>query len=473
MQAACGSQSLKILVATNDRAQVRRLSQFLDMMRFDVLQAADAPSALVAIEAEQPALLLLGEDIAAARDWQFCRDLAEHPLGAGAFKFLIVNDPEASSLNEALEAGIDDFLVEPVGFGELLTRLRAAARVLEHDRRKVQQRRVDLETGLLNRPALIVGLDNWLANTANAGEPVACAVLEIDYVDRIHAAQGAAALATVAGTLARQLRALGGENELLARFGPGTFAVVLPRSDAQSAARWAEGVRESLAALDVEAGGNAWRLTASIGVADNHSAKSAAQIVNLATQAVNVAKASGRNCVVRHGEFAADHDELTNPRKLFERTVARDVMTPCTVFLRPEEAAGHAVDLAHQTRLETLIVVGSEGELIGQCPQESLALLAESDYSTRTVREVMTTELRRVDESEPFAALMEAFTHDPTSPLIVVHESRPIGIVTCNSLLVLPQPLTTESLAAEANYQDSSDYLLVADLRPAAEAVTA
>ena len=106
MQAACGSQSLKILVATNDRAQVRRLSQFLDMMRFDVLQAADAPSALVAIEAEQPALLLLGEDIAAARDWQFCRDLAEHPLGAGAFKFLIVNDPEASSLNEALEAGI-------------------------------------------------------------------------------------------------------------------------------------------------------------------------------------------------------------------------------------------------------------------------------------------------------------------------------------------------------------------------------
>jgi hypothetical protein len=47
-------------------------------------------------------------------------------------------------------------------------------------------------------------------------------------------------------------------------------------------------------------------------------------------------------------------------------------------------------------------------------------------------------------------------------------EKRPIGLVTCNSLLVLPQPLTSESLAAEGEYRESSEYLLVPDLRPVA-----
>lgn len=114
MQPASGPQSLKILIATKDRALVRRLSQFLDMMRYDVLQAADSETVLVALEAEHPCMLLLGQDIAAEGDWALCRQLAEHPLGVSPFKFLIASEPEQQYLHEALEGGIDDVLIEPV-----------------------------------------------------------------------------------------------------------------------------------------------------------------------------------------------------------------------------------------------------------------------------------------------------------------------------------------------------------------------
>lgn len=472
MQPATGPQSLKILVATKDRALIRRLSQFLDMMRYEVLQAADAGATLVALESDRPSMLLLGEDIASANDWALCRELNEHPLGSAAFKFLVATEPETTYLYEALEAGIDDFLIEPVGYGELLTRLRAAARVIEHDRRVSQQRRIDEQTGLLNRPALTSWVDNWLTSHSSTGQSLACVVLDIDYLQRVETANGAEATAAIIGAVAYELSSFCTNSEVLGRLGLGRFCVLLPGLDGTAAARWAERARELLSVANFQAGSSDWRLTVSVGVADNQSAKSASQLVHLASQAVQVARISGRNCVVRHGEFAADHDELTNPRKLFERTVARDVMTPCTVFLRPGEPIGHAIDLCHQTRLEVLAVVDADGALAGLCEQAQLALVPETEYASRLVSDIMTREAQQVEQQAPFASLMEFFTRAPQASLVVVHEGRPIGVVTCNSLLVLPQPLTTESLAAEGQYRDTSEYLLVPDLRPVAGAET-
>lgn len=470
MQPPTGLQSLRILVATKDRALIRRLSQFLDMMRYEVLQAADSCAALVALETDRPSMLLLGDDIASANDWALCRQLTDHPQGYATFKFLVATDPEQPYLHEALEAGIDDFLIEPVGYGELLTRLRAAARVIEHDRRAIQQRRIDEQTGLLNRHALISWLEHWLSSPASTGKSVACVVLDIDYLQRVETARGAEAMTALVGAVARELAGQCTDAEVLGRLGLGRFGVLLPGVDATAAARWAERVRELLAVANFQAGGSDWQVTLSVGVADDQSAKSASQLVHLASQAVQVARTSGRNCVVRHGEFAADHEELTNPRKLFERTVARDVMTPCTVLLRPGETVGQAIELFHQTRLEAIAVVDADGLLLGVCDQAQVALVPEAEYASRRVSDVMTRDAQHVEENATFASLMESFTRDPQSSLVVIQEGRPIGVVTCNSLLVLPQPLTTESLAADGQYRDTSEYLLVPDLRPVDDA---
>src|SRR6185295_2470648 len=178
-------------------------------------------------------------------------------------------------------------------------------------------------------------------------------------------------------------------------------------------------------------------------------------------------KSSGRDCIVRWGEFGSDANDLA-PNRLFEQATARDVMTPCTVFLRADEPAGHAVELLHRTRLEGIPVIDGDGKLVGLCEQHALAALPEAHYESHRIREVMTTDVSTFDEQESFASLMEFFTRDSRSLTIVVHKSRPVGFVTCNGLLALPRPLTTATLTGDSGYRDSSDYLLVPDVSPLA-----
>src|SRR5262245_59522754 len=108
MELAKNPQPLKVLIVTKNRAVQRRLSQFLGIAQYHVLQAADAHSALVAVDAQRPDVALLGWDVAAAGEWELCHIFSQRPSAAEMFKILMIKDPDETQLHEALEAGIDD-----------------------------------------------------------------------------------------------------------------------------------------------------------------------------------------------------------------------------------------------------------------------------------------------------------------------------------------------------------------------------
>jgi CBS-domain-containing membrane protein len=255
-------------------------------------------------------------------------------------------------------------------------------------------------------------------------------------------------------------------SEVLGCLGPDRFCAMLPGASDTAAAEWAEHVREALAAARFKVQGTTWQITASFGVAGCDAADSAEQLLNLATQALESAKSSGRNCVVRYGEFGADARELIAPAKMFDGTVARGVMTPCTVFLQGDEPVGQAVTLLHQTRLDAIPVVDAEGKFLGLCEHSQVIAVDESQYTTQRVRDVMTTDVQSFGEAEEFASLLDFFTRDERSLAVVVDGQRPIGLITCNSLLAMSKPVTTLSLAPASQYSDTSEYLMVPDLRP-------
>jgi two-component system cell cycle response regulator len=459
-------QPLKVLVVTKNRAVQRRLSQFLGIVQYHVLQAADAHSALVAVDAQSPDVALLGWDVAAASEWELCHVLSQRPSAAGMFKILMIKDPDETQMHEALEAGIDDVLPEPVGCGELLARLRAAARVLEYDRRAREQEPLDAVTGLPGQFSFTRRLHTLATPTSGTAPRLACVVIDIDFFGRINRSQGMAAGETLLRAVAQQLTRLATGDAVVGYLGGDRFGVILSGSSDLAAAEWAELARAELAAAKFKLGETVWQITASFGIASGDVAL-APDIIDRATQALQTAKSSGRDCVARWGEFDSNADDLA-PNRLFERATARDVMTPCTVFLRADEPAGHAVELLHRTRLEGIPVIDGDGKLVGLCEQHALAALPEVHYESHRIREVMTTDVATFDEQESFASLMEFFTRDSRSLTIVVHKSRPVGFVTCNGLLALPQPLTTATLAGNVCYRDSSDYLLVPDVSPLA-----
>jgi hypothetical protein len=126
---------------------------------------------------------------------------------------------------------------------------------------------------------------------------------------------------------------------------------------------------------------------------------------------------------------------------LFERTVLRDVMTPCTVFLRPQETVGEAIELCKRTRLDDLVVIDGKGKLLGVCQRAELH--AQDDDSTRQVLEVMATEVQTFAAGESLASPRN-ITGDVASPVVVVDERRP-SAVTCNSLVALSRPSRWQS----------------------------
>ena len=466
MHRASPSQLLKILVVTEDRSTQRQLSQFFDMMGYQALQAAEPHSALAAIDAESPHIVLLGSEIASRGDWELCGSLSRRQQASAMFKFLLVDEVDPAQLHDALEAGIDDVLVKPIDYGELMARLRTAARVLEFDRRVSQQNRFDPQTGLLDRFAFAAKVRGRREGHAGTSPRGACVVLDVDFFSRINRLHGTSSGDFLLHKVAAELNHLCTNSEVLGCLGADRFAVLLPAANESAACEWAEHARDLLAATTFEIGATSVQITASFGITCCGADDSAEQIIERATKALETAKSSGRNCVVRSGEYNANGHELTAPGKLFERTVARDVMTPCTVYLQPDEPAGQAIDLLERTRLDAIAVVDAGGKLVGVCERDNMITVAESEYSKRTVRELMSTDVQTFGEQEKFSSLLDFFTRDQRSSVFVVERDRPIGFVTCNGLLAMSKPLSTDSLAAASEYSDSSDYLLVPDLRP-------
>ena len=110
---------------------------------------------------------------------------------------------------------------------------------------------------------------------------------------------------------------------------------------------------------------------------------------------------------------------LGSPGKLFDRTVARDVMTPVTIALRPDDSIVHAAAVFERTGQPATPVVDDEGNLVGLLTaDELLPVPPRGQYATEFVRDVMTDgsgPLRRTDDLRRAGQLLQPGRSRPWS----------------------------------------------------------
>lgn len=465
------SRPFRILLFSAQRGIMRHLSKFLGAVGYEVQQVADSQHALAILDDDPPDFLILDAkpDVPAAVHW--CRQAFGQARPGYVYTLLLVENPTADDLLGAVEAGVDDFLARPIVYGELLVRLRAGARVLEFERRIRQQAGVDRLTGLPNRWQF---QKRWSADWP-AGEDThrtaACVMTDVDFLASINRAHGRTAGDAVIRAVADKLRESCGDATSLGCFGGGRFCVWLPEKSDLEAAAWAERSRQTLAEMEVEFRDTALRITASFGVAAcPHEQPDAEAVIQHAAEALQAAKCSGRNCVVRSGQFDDDAQawaDFAAPGKLFERTVARDVMTPCTLVLGSGDTMGRAAALFRRTGVKALPVVDADGNLAGLVSQQSVLGGPDGEQlAALTVGEVMATEVPRYQENASLAELKDFFTRDSRAQVVIVCDQRPTGLVTPNSLAALGVPLQSDTFAPADPYASSTAYLRVADLSP-------
>ena len=160
---------------------------------------------------------------------------------------------------------------------------------------------IDQLTGMLNRKALEVRVEELEQQSRFTGEPVGVVVGDIDNFkqvnDRAGHARGDAALKEVAYVLRKQLRAF----DLAYRLGGEEFLVVLPGAGPDHAATVAEDLRAAIESMPVAG----LRVTMSFGVAGSAPGGFDYESVFAeADLALYEAKHAGRNSVRTRGSVA-------------------------------------------------------------------------------------------------------------------------------------------------------------------------
>ncbi len=220
---------------------------------------------------------------------------------------VVIAPDEKPKLLQALDMGVNDYLVEPLEGNEVRARARTQIRRKRYTDalRANYQKSVELAvtddlTGLYNRRYLESHLDALLVKAKERGKPLSLTMVDIDHFkavndDHGHDA-GDAVLAEFAERLQRGVRGV----DLACRYGGEEFVILMPDTGDAFAALVAERVRQEVAEEAFRIGGEAeLNITASFGVASlAREAETGAQLLKRADKALYQAKEQGRNRVI-------------------------------------------------------------------------------------------------------------------------------------------------------------------------------
>jgi diguanylate cyclase (GGDEF)-like protein len=232
---------------------------------------------------------------------------------------------------DGLGGGAGDSFTKPINYVELEARVRSMLRI-KALQDEVQQRERDLArantelrlmavtdglTGLYNRRHLEERLHEMFEHSARLHEPLACVMADLDHFKAVNDNYGHQVGDEVLKQLAMLLRSVAREVDRAGRYGGEEFMVILPGTVLDAAVTFAERARQEVADHIFTFDGGSLRATISCGVAAWPHPRIAErdELVKAADDALYVAKALGRNRVVRfdsvefntHTEHA--HDE--------------------------------------------------------------------------------------------------------------------------------------------------------------------
>ncbi len=158
-----------------------------------------------------------------------------------------------------------------------------------------QLSRTDMLTGINNRRAFVEQASAQIDYCKRHSTPICLLALDIDFFKKINDNYGHAAGDEVLKTFAQTLKHSIRSSDVCGRIGGEEFAILLSNTDIDKAMQVAEGLRKAVADDVFYTAGDAYSITASIGVSTDHY--DLESLLNLADAAMYRAKEAGRNQV--------------------------------------------------------------------------------------------------------------------------------------------------------------------------------
>ena len=220
---------------------------------------------------------------------------------------VLVSEGENRKLAQALDMGVNDYLMRPVDRNELMARVKTQLRKKRYADKLRHNMQLSLEmaitdqlTGLHNRRYMARHLDTLMKNASDA-KPISFLIMDIDYFKAVNDTYGHdvgdEVLREFASRVAANVRGI----DLACRYGGEEFVVVMPDTDAGFAYTVAERLRQSieLTPFPISRAPHKINVTASIGIASSSgTGDDSDKLLHRADQALYRAKREGRNRVI-------------------------------------------------------------------------------------------------------------------------------------------------------------------------------
>src|SRR5262245_19835346 len=434
------TEAIKVLLVDDDPAMLRLLSKWLESDGFQLLRTGDGRSAMEIIETERPRLLVTDWEMPNVNGLELCRWVRSQNFGHYVYIVILTVRTDSQDMLKGLEAGADDFLKKPVDRNELVARIRAGTRVMELEQRLSLLANTDAMTGLATRRVLFDNFRRDWDRSERYHTHLSCVMIDIDYFKRINDNYGHQAGDEVLRQVGELLRSGVRTCDCIGRYGGEEFCVVLPETTDEQAVTWAERMRTRIAAQQIKVNDTTLQVTASFGVAQRLADTSSPEVlVDMADQALVVAKRSGRDRVVAYRSLAQSPvisrcgDDIAS---MLHGVPARDAMTAVVAPLNCDDTVATASNYFLRFRIPSAPVVDDNGKLVGILSEKDLmSIMLGPRWWTIPIKDVMKKNVVCYEEETPALVIYEFLARVVIRGVVIAKHGRPTGLITRGCLL--------------------------------------
>jgi diguanylate cyclase (GGDEF)-like protein len=297
---------MRILIAEDDRISLAMLSAILEKAGFETVHAGDGLRALeIMLAPGAPDLAVIDWEMPGMDGPEVCRRIRERRTPNPPYLIILTARGGKGDVVRGLDAGANDYIAKPFDTSELQARIRVGRRMVELQGELVEARDAlaheamhDPLTGILNRRAIMEGLDRELKRALRRGAALSVGLLDIDHFKEVNDSHGHQAGDEVLRCFARTVRGNLRSYDLVGRYGGEEFLVVAPDSTGFPEEGLYERLRLQVTASPTAVSGMEIGITVSIGVAWTGDHDTVDTLLAAADRALYQAKGEGRNRVV-------------------------------------------------------------------------------------------------------------------------------------------------------------------------------
>jgi len=310
----------RILVVDDVPDNVEILEARLSSRGYEVVTATNGEEALARVKDQPPHLILLDVMMPGMDGHQVARHIKDDDALPFIPIILVTALSEAEDVVQGLESGADDYISKPYNFRELEARVRAMLRIkFLQDELDQKNRELELANKRLKKLSITDGLTELFNHrhvhqllrdeferSDRTGESIAVVMMDLDRFKSINDTYGHPTGDVVLFETAQIIQDTAREIDMVGRYGGEEFIAILPETDEEPGANFAERVRKAVEEHVYRDGATEIRMTVSCGVASIRAGVDSPEaLLKAADEALYQAKHGGRNQVVRASQVSS------------------------------------------------------------------------------------------------------------------------------------------------------------------------